>query len=39
MTTELHGEVLNIIACLDSNVNEVTNPVIYGTLMRVFKLF
>ena len=34
-----HGEVLNIIACLESDVYDTTNAVIEGTPMRVFKLF
>ena len=33
ITTQDHDEVLNIISCLDSDVHEVTNPVIEGTPM------
>ena len=31
--TEAHGKVLNIVASLDSDVHEATNPVIEGSYM------
>ena len=36
ITTQSHGELLKIIACLDSDVHESTNPVIELTPMWVF---
>ena len=38
-TTKLHGELLDIIAYLDSDKNEATNPVIEVTSMGFFNLF
>ena len=37
--TEAHGEAFNTIYYLDSDVNYITNPVIEGNPMLVFKLF
>ena len=37
--TYMNGKVLKIIACLDSDVHDATNPVNEGTLMWVFNLF
>ena len=39
VSTETHGKVLNIIACLDSDIHEVTNQVIEGYYIWVFNLF
>ena len=33
ITTYTHGKVLKIIACLNSYVHDITNPVIEGHLM------
>ena len=33
ISTATHGKVLNIIECLDSDVNEATNKVIEGILL------
>ena len=38
ITTYTHDAILNIIACLDINVHEATNPVIEGTPIWVFNL-
>ena len=33
INNQLNGKLLNIIACLNSDVHEATNPVIEGTPM------
>ena len=39
VATETHDKVLNIVASLNSDLHEATNPVIEGSSMLVFNLF
>ena len=39
VATETHGEILKIVASLESDVHEYTNPVIEGSSIWFLKIF